>query len=394
MTIQVIDIYYPNVFRRYGAKYNIFRELHETDLLALEIRGMDYKLAQKIKRIILSNKEICYTTGKKGDHFADLLSLGSFFIFKEFAKEIIAIGDEDCGQKVAHTIQNMNEYNNRSININGISYHLDSAHLVGIVNVTPDSFSDGGKYLKPEDAIQHGLELIESGAEILDIGGESSRPGSDPVPDDEEINRVIPVIEGLLRLKKEITISIDTTSARVAAEALKLGAKMVNDISSFSNDGEMLKTVKQFDAAMVLMHMKGTPKSMQTAPSYAGDVVAEVYDYLLHKTETARKAGIKEIMIDPGIGFGKSVMDNYELLKRLNEFRGIGFPIFVGLSQKSFIGKALKLNLGQRDNPTLVAETLAIRNGARFVRTHNVKQAVFASKINTFFDNPELLQYV
>jgi dihydropteroate synthase len=152
----------------------------------------------------------------------------------------------------------------------------------------------------------------------------------------------------------------------------------------------MLNTVKKFNATIILMHMKGNPLNMQNSPLYE-DVVSEIYDYLLHKVEIVRKAGIKNIIIDPGIGFGKSLVDNYELIKRLNEFKGIGQPIMIGVSKKSFLGKSLKLDVNEREIPTLAAETIAIKQGARFIRTHCVENAVYASKLNSYFENPEQL---
>jgi dihydropteroate synthase len=390
LTIQFIDIFYPNVFKRYSSKYNIFRDLYENDLCGIEIRGIDFKLAQKIKSIILGNKEICYNTGKKGDSFCDLLVLGSIGVFKELAKEIISSGNEDIGLRINRTIKNVTNYENQVIEIGGRKFSLNKAFTVGILNVTPDSFSDGGKYLEKDEAVKHGLEMLDDGADILDVGGESSRPGADPVTEEEEIKRVIPVIKEILNKRPGAIISVDTTKSRVAYEVLYAGAKIINDISSFDRDKDILEAVKSFNAFIILMHMKGDPKTMQNAPYY-DDVVTEVYDYLTTKVEYAKKAGVNNIIIDPGVGFGKRVMDNYELLKRLREFKGIGQPIFVGLSKKSFLGKALNLGIDERENHTLIAETLAIKNGARFIRTHNVKNAAAAVKVNTFLENPELL---
>lgn len=393
MTIQHVDIFYPNVFRRYGAKYNIFRDLYAKDLVGIEIRGINFKLAQKIKSIALTNNEICYNTGTKGDSVCDLLVLGSYSVFKELAKEFLAIGNEDLGFKVSQTVQNIIDYENRSLQIKEKKFTFDKAYSMGIVNVTPDSFSDGGKYFKKDDAVNHGLRLLEDGADILDIGGESSRPGAEQIDDDEEKKRVIPVIEEIMKQKPETVVSIDTTKSSVALEALKCGAKIVNDISSYSNDGKMLEVVKQYNAVYILMHTKGSPTTMQNNPTYE-DVVSEVYDYLNEKVEIVRKAGINKIIIDPGIGFGKRVMDNYELIKRLNEFKGIGQPILIGLSKKSFLGKAANLGIDDREDATLIAETIAVKNGARFIRTHNVKVNKLANQLNSFFDNPELLKNV
>jgi len=393
LIIQVVDIFYTDVFKRYSTKYNIYRDLYEKDLLGLEIRSISYKIANKIKKIILSNKEICYTTNKQENDNVDLLVLGSFGVFKELSKEIIAIGNEDIGFKINKTLNNISGYDKTNLNISSNITSPERALLVGIVNVTPDSFSDGGKYFDTNLAIDYSLKLIEEGADIIDIGGESTRPGADPVTLDEELKRVISVIEGILKKNPNAIISIDTQKSVVAYEALKIGAKIVNDISAGSSDIKMMDIVKEFDASMILMHMKGNPKTMQQNPFY-DDVVSEVYDYLINKVEIAKKYEIKNLIVDPGIGFGKRVMDNYEILKRLNEFKGIGCPIMVGLSKKSFIGKALNLDVDKREDPTLVAETIAIQNGAKLIRTHNVKKALTAIKINLFVENPELLSNV
>lgn len=390
MEIQFIDIFYPNVFRMYSTKFNIFRDLYEKDLTGLEIRGVDYKLAQNVKRIILSNKEICYHSGDKNKTLSDILVLGNSSIFKDLAKEIIAIGNEDLGFRISRTIQNITDYESGHIQIGNKIFSLNRAAIVGILNITPDSFSDGGKYLDKNSAVEHGVKLLEEGADILDIGGESSRPGSKQISEEEELNRVIPVIDEIIKLRPDVLLSIDTTKSQVAIEALKRGVKIVNDISSFDFDGDMLNTVKKFNATIILMHMKGNPLNMQNSPLYE-DVVSEIYDYLLHKVEIVRKAGIKNIIIDPGIGFGKSLVDNYELIKRLNEFKGIGQPIMIGVSKKSFLGKSLKLDVNEREIPTLAAETIAIKQGARFIRTHCVENAVYASKLNSYFENPEQL---
>lgn len=393
MTIQLVDLFYPEVFRRYNAKYNIYRELYEKDLLGIEIRGIDFKLAQKIKKIIFNYKEICYNTGKKGDPSCDLLALGSYSAFNELSKEIIATGNEEIGFKIAQTVKNIIEHDDQSIEIGGRNFSLERAYTFGILNVTPDSFSDGGKYFDKKSAVEFGLKLLDDGADILDIGGESSRPGSDRITIQEELDRVLPVIEEILLSKPDALLSIDTTKSEVAKRALSNGVKVVNDISSFGSDDAMLGVVNQFNAVLVLMHMKGDPKTMQQNPYYE-DVVSEIYDYLTLKVDTAKKAGVKNIIIDPGIGFGKRVTDNYEIIKRLNELKGIGNPIMAGISKKSFLGRSLNLKIDERDKATLVTETLAIQNGARFIRTHDVKNTIQSIMVNSFIENPDLVKNV
>ena len=393
MTVHLIELFFTDVFKRYSTKYNIFRDLYEKDLLGLEIRGINYRFSKVIKKIIFINKEICYTTKVDQNDMCELLVLGSYSVFKDLAKEIIAVGNEDLGQKITRTINNIEGYDEKEIVLGERVFSFDKSYLFGILNVTPDSFSDGGKYSSAEQAVTKGIELINDGADVLDIGGESTRPGSEPVSVEEELKRVIPVIEGILKQKPESLISVDTTKAAVASEALKSGAKIINDISGFGLDTKILEVVKQFNAAYVLMHIQGEPKSMQINPVY-DEVVSDIYDYLLNKVELAKKAGIKNIIIDPGIGFGKRTSDNYEIIKRLQEFKGIGQAIMIGLSKKSFLGKALNLPVEEREDPTLIAETIAIKNGACFIRTHNVKKAKHAIELNKYFDNPELLNNV
>ncbi|MEW6508415.1 MAG: dihydropteroate synthase [Bacteroidota bacterium] len=389
MIIQLVDIFYSSVFRRYSSKYNIYRDLYEKGLLGLEIREINYKFANRIKKIILSNKEICYITPKKGNENVDLLVLGSFGIFKGLSKEIIATGNEDIGFKINKTLQNVSEYDRQKLKVADKTFDLEKALLVGIVNVTPDSFSDGGKYFSTDSAIEHALQLIQDGADIIDVGGESSRPGAESINEEEELQRVIPVIEGILKKNSYAVISIDTQKSVVALESLKKGAMIVNDISAGSFDKKMFDVVKSFNAGLILMHMKGNPKTMQNDPNYE-NVVSEVYDFLLNKIEIARRYEIKNIIIDPGIGFGKRMTDNYELLKRLNEFKGIGCPVMVGLSRKSFLGKALNLEIDNREEATLIAETIAINNGAKLIRSHNIKNASQAVRLSHLIDNPEL----
>lgn len=262
---------------------------------------------------------------------------------------------------------------------------------MGILNVTPDSFSDGGKYYEIDSAVEHAVEMITSGADIIDIGGESTRPGSDSVPEREEINRVVPVIEKILKIFPNTIISIDTTKKNVAYEALKRGARIINDISGLTFEPEMAELIRDFNAALVIMHLKGIPKNMQQNPSYA-DVVNEVFDFLYKQTEIAKNAGVADIIVDPGIGFGKSIFHNYEVLKHLEKFKALGYPVLIGLSRKSFLGKSLGLDIDKREMATVIAETLALRNGADIIRTHNVKNAVQSRQIFMNFTNPELVR--
>ncbi len=245
-------------------------------------------------------------------------------------------------------------------------------HLMGILNVTPDSFADGGRYLDPDRAVARGEQLAADGADFLDIGGESTRPGADPLPFREEIQRVIPVIDKLAK-RIDIPISIDTYKSGVAKAALDAGASIVNDISGLTFDPAMLETVVAKRATVVLMHMAGTPKTMQGNPTYL-NVVNEVREYLSGQAKHAAGAGVQQIIVDPGIGFGKNLDHNLDLMRNLKAATPPGFPILVGPSRKSFIGKILNLTVDERLEGTAAAVAACILRGAHIVRVHDVKE--------------------
>jgi dihydropteroate synthase len=245
--------------------------------------------------------------------------------------------------------------------------------LMGVVNVTPDSFSDGGLYLDPEAAIGHGRELVADGASILDVGGESTRPGAEAVPAEEELRRVEPVVEGLSGLG--IEISVDTSKAPVAEAALDAGATIVNDVTALRGDPAMAALVADRGAGVVLMHMAGDPRTMQVNPEY-GDVVAEVRDFLAARLAAAVAAGIDEsrIWLDPGIGFGKTDRHNFELLRGLGELATLGRPLLVGTSRKAFIGRADGSETDDRLGGTIATSILAAAGGAAVLRVHDVRE--------------------
>jgi dihydropteroate synthase len=254
--------------------------------------------------------------------------------------------------------------------------------VMGIVNVTPDSFSDGGAFAETDVAVAHGKRLLADGADILDVGGESSRPGSEPVPVEEELRRVIPVVDRLAREAGAI-VSVDTTKARVAAEAIAAGACIVNDISALRFDARMADVVAHTKAGVVLMHMLGEPKTMQSDPRY-GDVVAEISAFLRARMEAAVAAGIRpeSVVLDPGIGFGKTLEHNLEILRRLPEFGSLQRPILVGPSRKAFLGKLLgDLPPADRVEGTAAAVALAIHGGASIVRVHDVRAMVRVARV-------------
>jgi dihydropteroate synthase len=243
--------------------------------------------------------------------------------------------------------------------------------IMGILNVTPDSFSDGGKYFSVDTAVDKALQMIDEGADIIDVGGESTRPGSDPVSVEEELDRTIPVIKKLTSLRKDLIVSIDTTKSKIAYQALDNGASIINDISGLTFDPDMISVAKNFDSGIIIMHIKGNPKTMQQNPSYE-NVLSEVKEFLSNQIKKAEDSGISKIIIDPGIGFGKRVEDNFNLIRNLDSFLSLGYPILIGLSRKSFIGKTLDLDINQREIPTVILEAISLIKSARIIRTHNV----------------------
>lgn len=244
---------------------------------------------------------------------------------------------------------------------------------MGIINVTPDSFFDGGKYFNFQKAVDHAFRLIDEGADILDIGGESTRPGAEPVSIDEELRRVIPVIEAISK-RISIPISIDTYKARVAEEAIKAGATIINDISGLRFDPQMSTIASKYKVPVIVMHIKGTPKDMQKNPYYEA-LIPEIIEYLRDSVVIAKQAGVDEnmIIIDPGIGFGKLPEHNLTIIKNLREFSNLGKPLLIGVSRKSFIGKVLNESLPEkRLEGTASAVAISVINGANIVRVHDV----------------------
>ena len=258
--------------------------------------------------------------------------------------------------------------------------------VMGIVNVTPDSFSDGGKYHAPITAIDFAFKLIDDGADIIDIGGESTRPGADKVSCSEELERVIPVIEGIRSNNNKILISIDTTKSMVAKEAVEAGANIINDVSGISFDNQMPQVIAQLKAPVIIMHMKGNPSNMQENPKYK-NLIDEIITYFKRKINIATSSGIDRemIILDPGIGFGKTVEHNFKILADLNRFNNLQLPLLIGPSRKSFIGSTLGLPPEDRLDGTAATVAVGVNNGARIVRVHDVKNmkrvVIIADKI-------------
>jgi len=248
-----------------------------------------------------------------------------------------------------------------------------STVVMGVLNVTPDSFSDGGDWIDPDRALRHARSMVREGARIIDVGGESTRPGSRPVPAAEEIRRVVPVIESLAAEK--VLVSIDTSKAAVARAAFRAGAKILNDVTALRGDPAMARAAARAGVAVILMHMKGRPRTMQRNPEYR-DVVEEILEFFREILRNAWRAGIErdKIILDPGIGFGKSPEHNLEILRRLDEFCDLGRPLAIGTSRKSFIGRALGRRVDNRVSGTAATVAAAILRGADVVRVHDVRE--------------------
>ncbi|MCW5201218.1 dihydropteroate synthase [Desulfobulbus sp. F4] len=259
---------------------------------------------------------------------------------------------------------------------------MKKPQLMGILNVTPDSFSDGGSFFDAQSILQQAERLLADGADIIDIGGESTRPFAQPVAEEEELRRVIPAIEAVRSLAAEIPISIDTTKAAVARAALAAGATILNDISALRHDPAMIDAARSFDGPVIIMHMQGRPGDMQLDPQYA-DVVAEICAFFQERTAWMETQGIRRerIILDPGIGFGKTLEHNLAILRNISAFKSLGFPVLIGHSRKSFLGKLLGLPTEERDWITALVSALCARQEADMLRVHDVAKTAAALRL-------------
>jgi dihydropteroate synthase len=306
---------------------------------------------------------------------SDVILMGTLKQMQRFAEKISAqpFGLSGISERIREILKNvfvdsfLLRTSRREMNLG------ERTLIMGIINVTPDSFSDGGRFDSPEKAVEEGIRMAEEGADILDIGGESTRPGSDPVSPEEEMRRVIPVIRALAS-RIDLPLSVDTMKASVARKALTEGAEIVNDVSAMGADEAMAKVVADAGAAVVLMHMRGMPKSMQAGDLAYHSLRGEIIAYLRKGIERAGDAGIDptQIIVDPGLGFGKTTTDNMRLIRYLREFRILGRPILVGASRKAFIGQVIGGTPAERDEGTAAAVTAAILNGGQVIRVHDV----------------------
>jgi dihydropteroate synthase len=269
------------------------------------------------------------------------------------------------------------------------SIDLSIPRIMGILNITPDSFSDGALYLDPDKAIKRALHLEACGADIIDIGAESTRPGSTGVTRSEELNRLLPVVEGIIS-QSSIPLSIDTSKADVAEECLKKGAHIINDVSACRKDPQMASVIKKYEAAVILMHMRGNPATMNECTQY-GDIVRDVLSEIHEAIEYVRARGVlaNHIAIDPGIGFAKTCEQNIEIIRRLREFQSLGYPLVLGTSRKSFIGKVLQRETHERLSGTLASCLVGVKNGAAILRVHDVQETKDFLKMVDLLQSPD-----
>lgn len=280
---------------------------------------------------------------------------------------------------------------NYSLNCKGRLLTLEKPIVMGILNATPDSFYTKGKDSQPDMLLKKAASMLEAGATILDIGGMSTRPGAAIISEEEELSRVLPVIELIKKNYPDCYISIDTFRANVAREAVQAGADMINDVSGGLMDEGMFQTVAALNVSYILMHMQGTPQTMQHNPEYE-DVVRDVLDYFIERTQKAERAGIKDIIVDPGFGFGKNQNHNYELLQNLNVFSMLEKPLLVGFSRKGMVYKPLNITSEEALNGTTVLNTIALVKGAKILRVHDVKEAMECIQLSQLLSNDTIIK--
>ena len=344
----------------------------------LKVEGIDPRTANLLKQELLSLGGDVAVDGRGLDCSAnqtDALLMGTQKHFEKLILKLEQYPDlQLLGQSIKETLKNISK-TNYSIRCRKRTLILGKRTLLmGVLNVTPDSFSDGGLFFDKEKAKAHGLRMVEEGADIIDIGGESTRPGSKPLELKEELRRVMPVIDSIAK-EVDVPISIDTYKSTVAQRAIEAGAEIINDISGLNFDQSLAKVAAKEDTPLVLMHIRGTPETMQKDIHY-DSIFSEILQYLKVSIQRAESAGLdpRQIIIDPGIGFGKTVEDNLLIIKNLFEFRILGKPILLGTSRKSFIGKILNTEVGDRLEGTLSSAAIGVLNGAHIIRSHDVLQ--------------------
>lgn len=349
----------------------------KSENLTIKLEHLSAGLANILKQTALSIGADCamhrhIITGRK--KFTDVLIFANLRQLERIEERLLyqPLG----GKRLAYDLRELIEkHHSKNLKIkirNRIFDFTKRTYLMGILNITPDSFSDGGKFFAADSAIKQAEKIESEGADLIDIGAESTRPGSEPISLKEELKRLIPVLK-VIRKRLKIPISVDTYKSAVAKVVLQEGADMINDISGLRFDKQMVEVIAKSDVPCIIMHIKGKPKSMQKNPHYK-DLMAEIFDFLAESLNYAKSAGInlKKTIIDPGIGFGKRLEDNYAILRRLAELKSLGRPIMVGPSRKSFIGSTLNLPVGERLEGTIVASVVAIMQGANILRVHDI----------------------
>jgi len=361
------------------------------DLLNPELTLIFFQLSQDtfhfLKNIFEINKFPCWFNPAEEKHiivcFPNWKAVRDIFTHADFQKftEISKISE----------IQKNLERSAWEYTFGGKKLQINRPLIMGILNITPDSFSDGGQFFEPKHAVDHALKMVEEGADIIDIGAESTRPGSQPVSVEEEWKRIFPVLKEVRRQTGQ-PISIDTYKSEIAGRALDEGANIINDVSGLRFDPEMVKILARHKVPVILMHMQGTPRNMQLKPHYE-NLVEEIFEFFTNQIEYAASHGIDQIILDPGIGFGKRYEDNFELIRRLAEFRIFGFPLLLGTSRKSFIGHNLDKNPEDRLFGTAATVAIGVLNGANILRVHDVKEMrdiiSISQAIKNFSHSPE-----
>jgi len=358
-----------------GVKLMEGKTLH----LNLKVEGIDPRKANLLKQEMLSLGGDVAVDGRGLDcstKQTDALLMGTQKHFEKLILKLEQYPDlHPLGQSIKETLKNISKTHYSIRCQKRILPMGKRTLLMGVLNITPDSFSDGSLFFDKEKAIDHGLKMVEEGADIIDIGGESTRPGSKPIELEEELRRVIPVIESLAK-EVDVPLSIDTYKSTVAQRAIEAGAEIINDISGLHFDPGLSKVAAKNDTPLILMHTRGTPETMQKGVHY-DSLFSEILQYLKESIQRAESTGLdpRQIIIDPGIGFGKTAEDNLLIIKNLYEFRILGKPILLGTSRKSFIGKILNTEVGDRLEGTLSSIAIGVLNGAHIIRSHDVLQA-------------------
>ncbi len=356
--------------------------------LVLKIKEVDNKAANIIKQEMLSRNGEAVISRESiylGNGKSDIIIFGTEKNIRSLAEKIKSqpFGLKSLSSEIKSFLDRKDDYEIKTdLKIAGKVFHENEKPLImGILNLTPDSFYDGGKYSSPDDAYRKASEMISEGVSIIDVGGMSTRPGSEEIDIEEEIKRTNPIIKKIKK-NNDVLVSIDTYRSRVAEKAIDAGADIINDISGLMLDNKMKNVVASNNADIIIMHMKGTPRDMQTNPVYE-DVVEEIYSFFYSQINYAVEAGIdrEKIIIDPGIGFGKTVNDNYTILKNIEEFKSLNMPVMIGASRKSFIGAVLKLLPEERLEGSLAIASYCALKGIDILRVHDVRETIRAAKV-------------